>query len=144
MKIFNLQLSIFNLAFLLIPLVFLTYYLFIKYIYPYFLKINMITFGYGFMVQLLQVLCAWLLLMALGEHENHLAYLVIFLVSSVVAVLPISIGGVGVRELTFLYGSQLMNVDINVAVGISFLFYLITVVVSLSGVYYLFKPMKLE
>ena len=144
LSIFNLQLSIFNLAFLLIPLVFLTYYLFIKYIYPYFLKINMITFGYGFMVQLLQVLCAWLLLMALGEHENHLAYLVIFLVSSVVAVLPISIGGVGVRELTFLYGSQLMNVDINVAVGISFLFYLITAVVSLGGVYFLFKPIKLE
>jgi glycosyltransferase 2 family protein len=144
LSIFNLQLSIFNLAFLLIPLVFLAYYLFIKYIYPYFLKINLITFGYGFMVQLLQVLCAWLLLMALGENDNHLAYLIIFLVSSVVAVLPISIGGVGVRELTFLYGSQLMNVDINVAVGISFLFYLITAVVSLGGVYFLFKPIKLE
>jgi len=144
LSLFNLQFSIFNLAFLLIPLVFLAYYLFIKYIYPYFLKINLITFGYGFMVQLLQVFCAWLLVMALGEHDNHLAYLVIFLVSSVVAVLPISIGGVGVRELTFLYGSQLMNVDINVAVGISFLFYLITAVVSLGGVYFLFKPIKLE
>jgi uncharacterized membrane protein YbhN (UPF0104 family) len=144
LSIFNLQLSIFNLAFLLIPLVFLAYYLFIKYIYPYFLKINLVTFGYGFIVQLLQVLCAWLLLLALGEQEHHLAYLVIFLVSSVVAVLPISVGGVGVRELTFLYGSQLMNVDMNVAVGISFMFYVITAVVSLIGVFYVFKPIKLN
>jgi uncharacterized membrane protein YbhN (UPF0104 family) len=147
------QISIFNphsssfilhYSFLLIPLVFLAYSLFIKYIYPYFLKINLITFGYGFIVQLLQVLSAWLLLLALGEKEHHLAYLVIFLVSSVVAVLPISAGGVGVRELTFLYGSQLMNVDMNVAVGISFLFYLITAVVSLAGAYFVFRPLKLS
>jgi glycosyltransferase 2 family protein len=127
----------------LIPLAFLAYYLFIKYIYPYFLRINLVTFGYGFIVQLLQVVCAWFLLLALGEHENHLAYLVIFLVSSAVAVLPISIGGVGVRELTFLYGSQLLNVDMTVAVGISFLFYLLTALVSLCGLWFVFRPVKL-
>lgn len=131
------------LSFIFIPFVFLAYYFFIKFIYPYFLKINLITFGYGFIVQLLQVLCAWLLLLALGEKEHHLAYLVIFLVSSVVAVLPISVGGVGVRELTFLYGSQLMNVDMNVAVGISFMFYIITAVVSLAGIYFVFRHIEL-
>jgi uncharacterized membrane protein YbhN (UPF0104 family) len=143
-SLFTLHSSLFNLAFLLIPFVFLAYYLFIRFIYPYFLKINLITFGYGFAVQLLQVLCAWFLLLALGESGNHLSYLVIFLVSSAVAVLPISIGGVGVRELTFLYGSQLLNVDINIAVGISFLFYLITALVSLAGVWYVFRPIALE
>lgn len=146
----NLQPSTFNLQHFLpfiflslIPLTFLVYYLFIRFIYPYFLSINLITFGYGFIVQLLQVMCAWFLMLALGEHDNHLAYLVIFLVSSAVAVLPISIGGVGVRELTFLYGSQLLNVDMTVAVGISFLFYLITALVSLSGLWYVFRPVKL-
>ena len=142
--VYNLQFTIYNLVFLLAPLVFLAYYLFIKYLYPYFLKINMLTFGYAFVVQLLQVACAWSLLLALGETENHLAYLVIFLVSSAIAVLPISVGGVGVRELTFLYGSQLLNVDMNVAVGISFLFYLITAVVSLSGIYYVFRLVKFD
>jgi uncharacterized membrane protein YbhN (UPF0104 family) len=130
-------------AVIAIALVFLGYYLFTKIVYPYFLKINIVTFTYGFIVQLLQVACAWFLLLALGEHENHLSYLVIFLVSSAVAVLPVSIGGVGVRELTFLYGSQLLNVDMNVAVGISFLFYLITATVSLAGVWFLFRPVKL-
>ncbi len=144
LPIFDFRFSIFDFSFLIIPLVFLAYYLFIKFIYPYFLKINLVTFGYGFLVQFLQVLCAWMLLLALGEHEHHLSYLVIFLVSSVVAVLPISVGGVGVRELTFLYGSQLLNVDMNVAVGISFLFYLITALVSLGGIWYLFKPVHLE
>lgn len=138
--IFNLQPSNLNYVFLLIPFVFLAYYFFIRYIYPYFLRINLLTFGYGFVVQLLQVLSAWMLVMALGETEHHLAYLVIFLVSSAVAVLPISVGGVGVRELTFLFGSQLLHVDMNVAVGISFLFYLITAAVSLAGITYLFRP----
>jgi len=133
-----------NLAFLLLPFVFLAYYLFIKWVYPYFLKVNLVTYLYAFAVQLLQVACAWLLLLALGETENHLAYIVIFLVSSAVAVLPISIGGVGVRELTFLYGSQLLNVDINIAVGISFLFYLITALVSLGGVWFVFRPVNLK
>jgi uncharacterized membrane protein YbhN (UPF0104 family) len=143
LSIVNCQLSIFNFAFILIPVVLLGYYFFIKFIYPYFLKINLVTYLYAFAVQLLQVACAWLLLLALGETENHLAYIVIFLVSSAVAVLPISIGGVGVRELTFLYGSQLLNVDINIAVGISFLFYLITALVSLGGVWFVFRPVKL-
>lgn len=142
--IYSLQFTIYNLAFVLIPLVFLSYYFFIKYIYPYFLRINTATFGYGFIVQLLQVACAWFLLLALGEKDNHLAYLVIFLVSSVVAVLPVSIGGVGVRELTFLFGSQLLNVDMNVAVGISFLFYLITAAVSLGGIWFVIRPVKFE
>jgi glycosyltransferase 2 family protein len=141
--VYSLQFTIYNLLFVLIPFVFLAYYLFIRFLFPYFLKINLITFGYGFIVQLLQVACAWFLLLALGETENHLSYLVIFLVSSAVAVLPISIGGVGVRELTFLYGSQLLNVDINIAVGISFLFYLITALISLGGIWYVFKPIKL-
>jgi glycosyltransferase 2 family protein len=141
--VYNLQFTIYNLVFLLIPLVFLAYYFFIKFIYPYFLKINLITYLYAFAVQLLQVACAWFLLLALGETHNHLAYIVIFLVSSAVAVLPISIGGVGVRELTFLYGSQLLNVDINIAVGISFLFYLITALVSLGGIFFVFRPVKL-
>lgn len=141
--VYSLQLTIYNLLFLLIPLVFLAYYLFVRYLFPYFLKINLVTFGYGFVVQCLQLVCAWFLLLALGEHENHLAYLTIFLVSSAVAVLPISIGGVGVRELTFLYGSQLLNVDMHVAVGISFLFYLITAVISLVGLWYVFKPVEL-
>lgn len=140
--IYSLQFTIYNLVFLLIPFAFLAYYYFIKFIYPYFLRINLLTFGYGFIVQLLQVLCAWFLLLALGEYENHLAYIVIFLVSSAVAVLPISIGGVGVRELTFLYGSQLLHVDITIAVGISFLFYLITAFVSLAGIWFVFRPVS--
>jgi len=135
--------SLVAIAIVFIAVTFLGYYFFIKLIYPYFLRINLATLGYGFIVQLLQVVCAWFLLLALGETENHLSYLVIFLVSSAVAVLPISIGGVGVRELTFLYGSQLLNVDINVAVGISFLFYLVTAVVSLGGVWFVVKPVRL-
>ena len=66
-------------------------------------------------------------------------YLTLFLVSSVVAVLPISIGGVGVRELTFLYGFGLLGSDANSGVLFSFLFFLITALSSLAGTLFLHK-----
>ena len=59
-------------------------------------------------VQLLQLGSAWMIIMALGGDEQLMSYLLVFLISSIVAVLPISIGGMGVRELTFLYGAQIL------------------------------------
>ena len=51
------------------------------------------------------------------------------------AVLPFTIGGVGARELTFILGHQYLGVDQNAAVAFSFLFFLITAVVSLYGAF---------
>jgi glycosyltransferase 2 family protein len=91
------------------------------------------TLTYGFAVQLLQVFSAWFILMSLGVNELVLEYQVLFLVSSVVAVFPFTIGGVGARELTFILGYQFLGIDQNVAVAFSLLFFLITAVVSMVG-----------
>ena len=56
---------------------------------------------------------------ALGEGVHWLSYSVLFLVSSVVAMLPLTIGGTGARELTFLYGAGLLGVDSEKAVAIA-------------------------
>ncbi|HHD80179.1 MAG TPA: flippase-like domain-containing protein, partial [Campylobacterales bacterium] len=84
-------------------------------IFPIFYLINIYFFkGYieiffkttllGSLVQLLQLVSAFFIVYAIGYNSNMIIFLTLFLISSVVAVLPISIGGVGVRELTFLYG----------------------------------------
>jgi uncharacterized membrane protein YbhN (UPF0104 family) len=85
-------------------------------------------------VQGAQVLCAWALLAALGaSHGPVLPYLLVFLASSVAAVLPLTVGGLGARELTFLYGAKLFALSVPVAVSVSVLFYVITAAVSLVG-----------
>ncbi len=92
-------------------------------------------------VQGAQVLCAWALLAALGAtHGPVLPYLLVFLASSVAAVLPLTVGGLGARELTFLYGAKLFGLAPPVAVSVSVLFYVITAVVSLGGAFVRVRP----
>ncbi|MCF8302219.1 MAG: hypothetical protein K9I94_03010 [Bacteroidales bacterium] len=39
-------------------------------------------------------------------------YLFVFLLSSIVAAFPITISGIGSREITFYFGARLMGLDI--------------------------------
>ena len=98
----------------------------------------------SFLVQILQLLSIVFLLLSHGESNNFLSYLTIFLVSSMVSILPISIGGAGMRELTFLYGSQLLGLDMNVSVSISLLFYLFTALSSLGGIVFVIFPLRVR
>lgn len=82
-----------------------------------------------------QLVCAWFILMALGIHENILAYQLVFLLSSIVAVLPLTIGGVGARELVFIYAHSYAGIEETAAVAFSLIFFLISAVVSLSGAF---------
>lgn len=86
-------------------------------------------------VQGLQVLCAWAILMALGVEQHYTDYTTLFLVSSVVAVLPFTIGGVGARELVFIYGVEFLLIQESTAVAFSILFFAITAFSSLSGAF---------
>jgi len=124
------------LAWLLIPLSALAFYIVIYYLLKHFVKIVLKIIGYSYVIQLLQVLSAFCILLAFGTGENYLTYLFLFLVSSIVSSIPITVGGVGSREITFLYGAQFMEMNVNEAVGLSFMFYLITVLVSLAGLPY--------
>ncbi len=92
-----------------------------------------ITNFHSLAVQLMQVVSAFFILKALGVTDLFLEYQVLFLISSVVAVFPFTIGGVGARELTFILGYQYFGIDENVAVAFSLLFFLITVIVSMGG-----------
>ena len=93
----------------------------------------------GILVQASQVVCAYLIMAALGISAHTSQYIFIFLVSSVVAVLPLTIGGLGARELVFLEGSKQFGLAGEVSVVISLLFYLITLVTSFAGIIYVFK-----
>jgi hypothetical protein len=58
--------------------------------------------------------------------------------------LPISIGGMGLREMTFMYGAGILNLNTEISVALSLMFYLISVFVSLFGVCYSLNPAKMK
>jgi len=90
-------------------------------------------------VQLAQLVATLGIVLALGESARWLEYSVLFLVSSVVAMLPLTIGGTGARELTFLWGAGILNIDLEKAVAIAFLFYLISTAVAFVGIAFSFS-----
>jgi uncharacterized membrane protein YbhN (UPF0104 family) len=97
----------------------------------------------GILVQALQVVCAYLIMYSLGIPISQSEYIFLFLVSSVVAVLPLTIGGLGAREIVFLEGSKYFGLIQENSVVISILFYLITLVTSAWGLFYVFRdPLK--
>ncbi len=126
---------------LLFPALIFYYYL-IKKIFFSFIPGFWSTLWLGIIVQALQVLCAYCIMQGLQIH-NSTEYILIFLLSSIVAILPFTIGGLGAREVVFLWGSTQFALNKNESVAISLLFYLITVVISLIGLFWVYNhPLK--
>ena len=113
---------------------------FFAFVLPVFWK----SFGLSALVQMAQLACVVFVLLALKIDTNNIPYLFIFLISSIVSVLPLTIGGIGSREVTFFYGATLLALDENTSIGISMVFFLITALVSLFGIIYHFKKIKLK
>lgn len=114
-----------------IPAFWILQKLFFKDFLPSFWSSNV----WSFAGQIAQLIGAWFILMALGIDENILAYQLVFLHSSIVAVLPLTIGGVGARELVFVYAHTYAGIEETVAVAFSLLFFLISAGVSLVGAF---------
>ena len=102
------------------------------------------SFGYSAVLQATQLLAVICILKSLSISANEVAYLFIFLVSSIVSVIPLTIGGIGSREVTFLYGAKWLALDADTSIAISMVFFLITALVSLFGIIYHFKKPDLK
>ncbi|MBI0400019.1 lysylphosphatidylglycerol synthase transmembrane domain-containing protein [Cyclobacterium marinum] len=94
------------------------------------------TTGFSFLNQLLQLCSAYFILISMGVGDQYIPYLFVFLVSSTVSVLPLTIGGVGARELVFVLAHDYVGIDQNVAVAFSLLFFLISMLTSLFGLFF--------
>jgi hypothetical protein len=131
-------------SYIFIPLSILIYLLINKKFFNRFYQTIIQASAYSFGVQILQLLSAMFILFANDSFDGLTSYLFLFLISSIVAALPITIGGIGSREITFLFGAQVLNLDINLSIALSLLFYIITLVVSFFGIYYSLNPKALD
>jgi len=86
-------------------------------------------------VQVLQVICVLAIMKSTHVNSSYETYLLIFLISSVATIIPITVGGLGLREVVFLYGSRLFDINQEVSISISLIFFLITVTSSLPGLF---------
>lgn len=135
-----------TLAIASIPASVVVYYFVIQYFFRDFYKGITRSSLLSLAVQLSQLIAAWFILYANHNQDNTISYLFLFLVSSIVATLPITIGGIGSREITFLFGAEVMQLDVHQSIALSLLFYIITAIVSLVGIYFSLneKALKLE
>jgi uncharacterized membrane protein YbhN (UPF0104 family) len=119
------------------------YYLVMRRYFGDYSKNFILTHGKALLVQSMQVVAVILLLYALNYDGKFSPYLFMFLLSSLVAIFPFTVGGLGARELVFVYGAQYFQMDQHLAVIISLLFYCISAILSFSGIYFVFNPSQL-
>jgi hypothetical protein len=92
----------------------------------------------GLIVQLSQGFSIICIAFALSTAQNFAVLLVIFYISSLSTLLPLSVGGLGAREIIFLFGANYLGFPQEVSVSISLIFYVISALISLFGVYFVF------
>jgi uncharacterized membrane protein YbhN (UPF0104 family) len=98
---------------------------------------------YSLLIQLSGIAIIVTILAGLGlditQFSNTSGYIVLFLVSSVLSILPISIGGVGIRELSFMYGATLLGLNPELGVAIALIYFVINLLCSLNGLFFWHK-----
>lgn len=87
----------------------------------------------SFGTQVFQIICTGFLLFSMGESSHWADYALLFLISSIATVFPLSIGGIGVRELVYLRGSVMLGVSEPIAVTVSVLFDIIVTATAVTG-----------
>ena len=134
--------AVISLAVIAVPV----FYLLIKKYFNYFITVFWSTFILLFAVQIAQLLCMLCIINAIHIPSVYIfEYLLLFLISSVVAVLPFTIGGLGAREMVFFWGAAFFKLNQDMAVAASLLFYFSTVITSLFGLPFVFiDPLKNE
>ncbi|HEY0733168.1 MAG TPA: lysylphosphatidylglycerol synthase transmembrane domain-containing protein [Chitinophagaceae bacterium] len=122
----------------------LALYLIVRFLFKDFLPGFWPTFLWGMAVQAFQVICLYCVMVSLHVPLDQSEWIFIFLVASVVSVLPISLGGgLGTREFVFVEGARFFHLDPHLGVIISLLFYLSNVLSSVWGSYFIFHdPLK--
>lgn len=88
---------------------------------------------YSVPTQIFYLFAILFIIYSLNTFDHTLGYILVFLIANIVAVIPISFGGIGLREYTFIQFSALMSLETNIGVAASMLFYLLYTLNSLLG-----------
>ena len=122
-------------------LIYPAYYLVLRFMFRTFAKQFHATNLASIASQLLQFATAFFILKALGVEENYWNYLVLFMLASLSAVVPVTPGGLGAREFVIAYSYTYMNVDKQTGVLMATLVFAVMAISSFVGLFFNFSKM---
>jgi hypothetical protein len=96
-------------------------------------KVVLSTFLHCHINQFFQIAAFLLLIQSAQIPFAPVTYGAVFLLSSIAIVIPISIGGVGLRESVFVLAASYLTIDANAGVVSSVMFFLINATSSVFG-----------
>lgn len=108
------------------------------------MKLFFRTAPYSLALQLLSVLSAFFVFEALGQTSHLVEYVSQFIAASIAGIVPITPGGMGIRELVFYKGSKLIGADAEFAVASSLVYFTLYLLISQIGVIFLLRNKKRE
>jgi len=123
-----------------IPLLYLFYYFVLKFFLKSFLAIHAGLFGWSMLLQVMQLFSALLILYGFHQYTDVSEYLFLFFFSAIATAIPITIGGVGAREMVFLFGANFLHLNKELSIALSMMFFILSAIVSLTGIYWVFYP----
>jgi len=133
-----------NYLILLIPVFYLIYYFVLNNFFKDYKTTLPKTTIQSIFIQFMQVLSAHFILTGLGLNSSYADYWFLFLISGIIFAIPVTLGGFGSRELVFVYASQFLAVDVNLAVALGLLTYVLRAILSFTGIYFIVFPDKLN
>lgn len=125
---------------LCIPALYTFYYFVLKIFLKSFVPIHAGLFAWSLLLQLVQLVAAMFILYSFHQFTNFSEYLFVFFLSAIATALPISVGGVGAREMVFVLLANVLHLDKELAVALSVMFYILSAISSLGGIYWVFFP----
>jgi glycosyltransferase 2 family protein len=122
---------------LIIAIISLGYFISVRYLLTENKKRAIGAMKYSFFVQLTSVISAYFILMSFAHSSPSgiivFDYLVIFNFSCIASILPISIGGVGIREMMFVMAAKFIPIDSELGVTMSLFYFLIYLMVAITA-----------
>jgi glycosyltransferase 2 family protein len=104
-----------------------------------YLKTVLKTLPLSFFVQICQAGMVYIFIHEIGVTHHSTEYFFLFFVSSIATIIPITPGGIGLRELTYQYGGEYLQINPSIGAFVATLFFAITLIFSFTGIFYHFK-----
>lgn len=101
-------------------------------------------FVYSAPLQCCYITASILILASLGVEPDVLGYILVFQIANIVAVVPISIGGIGIREYTFILVAGYIGLELDTGIAASIIFYAVYSLTALFGAIPYFFLEKLD
>lgn len=100
---------------------------------------------YSLVSQMMWVAIVVVLTKAIGHGGHIIAYITLYCAAAIASMIPVSVGGLGLREMTYFYGAGIIHrmvgqeVDPNLGMAISLSMFMLMFISSLPGLFWLNK-----